>query len=340
MADLQSIIARINKEQGDGTLMLGSEWEEQEAEKISSGSLYLDWALGGGFPLGKVVEIYGNESTGKSAVAAKTVAQAQKKGLTCVWVDAENSFDPRWMKKLGIDIEKLIVAQGAEGEVNHDLLLKLVSFGHPRAKQYKDLEPVDVVVVDSWAALTPMVLVENDMQTHMAVEARVNNLGIKRVNSRNKNTLVLIINQNRSGIGARAYDFQPGGRGLKYYAALRVEVRAGEEITQNMIPSYMKIQTNPKDKESPVGHVIKFRVRKNKVGPPRREASVDFYYEGRFDQIKDIATAGKITGVIEQAGAFYKYNDQSFKGIKAFGDFLRANPKDLKEIKEKVLSTV
>jgi len=340
MASLDQIIRLINKDQGDDVLFLGKDWKKPEISKISTGSLYLDWATNGGIPVGRITEIYGNESTGKSAIATKVVREAQKKKMTCIWVDAENSFDSAWMTKLGVDVSQLIVAQIAEGESAHDLLFKIISLGNPRSKEYKDIEPVDLVVLDSVTALAPTAVTANDMQAHMAVDARMNNLGFKRINARNKNTALIVINQNRSSIGGRTVsDFQPGGRALKFFASLRIEVRGGEWITSNSVPKYMKV-ASPRDKNSPIGFNIRFRVRKSKIGPPHKEANLDFYYEGKIDQIKDIIAAAKITEVIEQAGAFYKYDGQSYRGAEAFGAFLRSDKAALKDIREKVLAFI
>lgn len=341
MADIRKVIQDINRVQGNSAVFLGKDWKKPEIERISTSSLYLDWATGGGIPTGRITEIFGNESAGKSALAAKIVAQAQKKKLSCLWIDAEHVFDPDWMERLGVNTEFLAVVQEAEGEKVHDMLMKAVSLGNPKVAEFKDFEPVDVVVVDSWAALTPMVVTDNDMQTHMAVDARMNNLGIKRVNARNYRTAVIVVNQNRSGIGGRVpFDFQPGGRGLKFYASLRIELRTGEPITPNKVPDYMPIPSNPKDKDTPVGHNVRVRLRKCKVGPPHREANFDFYYNGKMDPIKDIITVGKITGVVDQGGAFYKYNEESFRGAKAFADHLKGNPAVLRDLRNKVLATI
>lgn len=339
MADLDQIIRLINKAQKSEVLLLGKDWIPPEYSHISTGSLYLDWATNGGIPVGRITEIYGNESSGKSAMAAKVVVQAQKKKLTCVWVDAEKSFDPEWMQKLGVNTDDLIISQTALGESVHDLLFKLVSLGSRFSQQYKDIEPIDLIVLDSVNALSPNAVLDNDMQAHMAVDARMNNQGFKRINAINTHTALMVINQNRSTIGGpRPGDFQPGGRGLKYYASLRFLVRGGEWITPKDIPEYMSVPFNPKDKDTKVGHNIRFRVSKCKAGgPDGKEANVDFYYNGKIDQIKDIIAAGRVTEVLEQAGAWYKYNGESYQGAKGLADFLKTDKTALREIRKQVL---
>jgi len=342
MTDFQALVNRINKDMKDNVLFIGDQWQQPEITRISTGSLYLDWATNGGIPMARLTEIFGNESVGKSALAAKIISEAQRKKMTCVWIDAENSYDPKWMEKLGIDVSQLIVSQLGESESGFDLLFKLVSLGSPRSPEYKGIEPIDLIVADSLAAFAPMAVTDHDMQSHMAVDARVNNLGFKRINARNRHAAVVIINQNRSSIGGpRPTDFQPGGRGLKYYASMRLEVRGGEWIKPVDVPDYMNIETNPRAKDDPVGHNIRFRVRKCKVGGPHgKEANFDFYYNGRVDKIKDIITAGKITGVIDQGGAYFKYGEQSFHGAKAFADFLKSDKVALREIRKQVLEAL
>lgn len=340
-ASLEEIKTAINKAQGWEALYYGAEQEYPDIRRISTGSLHLDWATNGGIPVGRITEIFGKEGSGKSAIAGRTVAQAQKKGLNCVWIDAENSFDPEWMTLLGVDCSKLLVVQSSEGEEVLDLMMNLVSMGNPRSKEFGDRPPVQLLVCDSVAALTPMKIMDDEMeQAQMAVEARMMNKGVKRINARAKNTAVVFINQVRTGFGRMASDVTPGGRGLGFYSSLRLEIRSGEWIKPTMIPPYMKVPFNPKDKDTQIGHTVRCRVRKSKVGPGFREANFDFYYNGKIDQIKDIITAGKVTGAIEQAGSFFKYNGDSFQGAARFAKFLREDKEALKAIRSEVLSSV
>jgi len=342
MTSISDLIAIIQKEHGADSIFLGSDWQKQEVNRISTGSLFLDWATNGGIPMGKTTEIFGNESAGKSAIAAKIIVEAQKKKMTCLWVDAEKSFDSAWMTTLGVDVSRLVVSQIAESEEGFDILFKAINLGNPRSKEYHDFEPVDLIILDSLTAFAPMAITDNDMQTHMAVDARVNNLGFKRINARNHNTAIVIINQNRSTIGGpRAGDFQPGGRGLKFFASLRIELRAGEWIKPNDIPSYLSVPVNPKNKEAQVGHTVKARVRKCKVGGPHgKEAEFDFYYNGKIDRIKDIIAAGRVTGIITQSGAFYKYDGINYRGAKAFADFLKSDRAALIDIRKQVMAAI
>lgn len=342
MVDKQELIRLINKSQKADLVFLGKDWRKPEFSHISTGSLYLDWATNGGVPVGRITEIYGNESSGKSVIASRIIVQAQKKKLTCVWIDSEKSFDPEWMETLGVDTGDLIVSQIAEGESVHDLIFKLVSLGSPYSPEYKDIEPIDLIVLDSVNAITPMAVLDHDMQAHVAPDARMNNQGFRRINARNAGTALVVINQNRSGIGGpRPTDFQPGGRGLKFYASLRIEVRGGDWILPKDIPEYMSIPFNPKDKDTKIGHNIRFRIRKCKAGgPDGKEANLDFYYAGKIDQIKDIISAGRVTEVVEQAGAWYKYEGESYKGAKGFAEFLKSDRAALREIRKKVLEAL
>lgn len=294
---LEALLKKINKDYGEETIGVAKDLKYLNTDRISSGSLFLDWALGtndtnsptsdeGGFPMGKLVELYGKESSGKTLITLKTIAGAQKKGLNCMFIDSENAFQKDFAELHGVNTEELVLTRESKAEKVFDILADVLQDGS-----------IKVVVVDSVASLVPeKELDESTGQILMAPLARVMSKGLRKLNTLNKGgALIIFINQLRENPGAYGNpNYTPGGRALAYYASVRVEVRAGEPIKE--------------DKEQ-IGHEIKFKVSKNKTAPPKRDGYFKFkYYEG-IDQIDELVSLGLIREKITRKGAYYYLQD-------------------------------
>lgn len=255
---LQRIMAEVNRKYGANTLSSMESMATVTGERFPIGVDAFDHALGGGFPGGRIVELYGLQSSGKSLICLLTIAQAQKKGKTCVYIDAENTFDPVFAKALGVNVKSLIVSQVSIGEDAFDIMFRLLA-----------AEP-DIIVVDSVAALIPRKEMEDNMDdVGMALQARLMSKGVKKANALNKKTLILFINQLRSTLAMYGPPTTtPGGMALRFFTSVRVEVKQPSE----------KLRVDDKKTTEVIGQIVQFKVTKNKTAPPFQEGSFKFWY--------------------------------------------------------------
>ncbi|MCL2567732.1 MAG: recombinase RecA [Alphaproteobacteria bacterium] len=319
---LESALAQIERAFGKGSAMrLGSRGTAIEVETISTGSLGLDIALGiGGLPKGRIVEIYGNESSGKTTLALHVVAEAQKKGGVCAFVDAEHALDPSYAKKLGVQIDDLIVSQPDSGEQALEITDTLVRSGS-----------IDVLIVDSVAALVPKAELEGEMgDSHMGLQARLMSQALRKLTSSvsRSNTLVIFINQVRMKIGVMFGNPETttGGNALKFYASIRLDIRKSTPIKEN---------------EEVKGNLTIVKVVKNKMAPPFRIAEFDVMYGKGISRASEVVDLGVKAGIIDKAGAWFSYGDDKIgQGKEKAKDYLVANPKIMLEIEQKILNNL
>ncbi|MFL1780873.1 Recombinase RecA [Candidatus Hepatincolaceae symbiont of Richtersius coronifer] len=319
---LENAIAQIERAFGKGSAMkLGQKGKNIEVEVIPTGSLGLNIALGiGGLPRGRVVEIYGNESSGKTTLALHVIAEAQKKGGVCAFIDAEHALDPSYAKKLGVDISELIVSQPDSGEQALEITDTLVRSGG-----------VDVLVVDSVAALVPKAELEGEMgDSHMGLQARLMSQALRKLTSSvsKSNTLIIFINQIRMKIGI-AYgnpETTTGGNALKFYASVRLEIRR---------------QTPIKDGDVIKGNTTMVKVVKNKMAPPFRIAEFDIMYGNGISRASEVVDLAVKAGIIDKAGSWFAYGDEKIgQGKEKAKDYLIANPKIMAEIEAKIFNNL
>jgi recombination protein RecA len=317
---LEAALAQINKQFGAGSVGKLGEREAVEIEAVSTGSLAVDMALGiGGLPRGRIIEIYGPESSGKTLLTLHTIAEVQKAGGTAAFVDAEHALDPVWAKKIGVDVDNLIVSQPDNGEQALEITEKLV---RSRA--------VDLVVVDSVAALVPSKELEGDMgDSHMGLQARLMSQGLRKITGviNQSNTTVIFINQLRSKIGVMfgSPETTTGGNALKYYASVRIDIRRISQL---------------KDGDDVIGARTRVKVVKNKVAAPFKQAEFDILFtkgnEG-FSKESDIRDLGVHAGIIKKSGAWFTYDStQLGQGGEKTRVFLKANPEIAAEIEQKI----
>ncbi len=290
--DFNKIISQVEKTYGKGAVMtLTKEAIDKDVDVISTGSLLLDDAIGiGGYPKGRIVEIYGPESSGKTTMALLAVAEAQKAGGYAAFIDVEHAIDPKHAKNLGVDLDKLLIAQPDSGEQALQLVDELTTTGQ-----------FSLIVIDSVAALTPLAELEGQMEDQtIGALARLMSKSMRKLAGTisKTNTVVLFINQIREKVGVifGNPEVTPGGRGLKFAASLRLDIRLRERI---------------KEKDDQIGQKVKVKVVKNKMAPPFKEIETIIYYKDGINQIEEIIELGTNTGVIDRAGAWY-----SFDGIK------------------------
>lgn len=316
-AALDIALKKIEKDFGKGAVMRLGENAQTQISTVSSGSLALDDALGvGGFPRGRIVEIYGPESSGKTTVALHAVAEVQKNGGTAAYIDAENAMDPTYATALGVDIDNLLLSQPDTGEQGLQIADALVSSG-----------AVDILVIDSVAALVPRAEIDGEMgDSHVGLQARLMSQALRKLSGTlNKTkTIALFINQIREKVGIvfGNPETTPGGRALKFYSTIRLEVRRAEQI---------------KDGSDVIGNRVKIRVVKNKVAPPFKVAHVDMMYGKGISQTGEIVDMGAEKDIVEKSGSWYSYNNERIgQGRENVKKYLDEHP-DLKaEIKQKV----
>jgi len=313
---LSLAVDQIEKQFGKGSIMNLSGNNRIDIETIPTGSISLDLALGGGIPKGRIIEIYGPESSGKTTLTLHVVAEIQKEGGMAAFVDAEHALDPAYAKKLGVDIEKLLVSQPDSGEQALEIVETLVRSN-----------AVDLVVVDSVAALVPQAEIEGDMgDSHMGLQARLMSQALRKLTSiisRSKCT-VIFINQLRMKIGVMFGNPETttGGNALKFYASVRMDIRRASQI---------------KTGEEIIGNRVRVKVVKNKVAPPFRQAEFDIMYNQGISVEGDILDLATEKGIVEKAGAWFSYNGENVaQGREAAKQYLKDNPKTLKEIDKKV----
>ena len=314
---LEMAMSQIEKQFGKGSVMKLGEFKAMEIEAIPTGALSLDIALGiGGVPRGRIIEVFGPESSGKTTLALHIVAEAQKMGGEAAFIDAEHALDPVYAKKLGVDIDNLIVSQPDTGEQALEITESLVRSG-----------ALDVIVVDSVAALVPKAEIDGDMgDSHMGLQARLMSQALRKLaGAINKSKTVLIfINQLREKIGVMFGNPETttGGRALKFYASVRMDIRKIENIKQDGEIS---------------GNRVRVKVIKNKVAPPFREAEFDVVYGKGISKEGNILDMAVNLDIIEKAGSWFSYNgDRIGQGRENVKKYLKDNPEILKEVETKV----
>jgi len=316
---LAAALAQIERQFGKGSMMRLGDHESHAIPAISTGSLGLDMALGiGGLPQGRVVEIYGPESSGKTTLTLQVIAEAQRKGGTCAFIDAEHALDPIYAKKLGVNVDDLLVSQPDTGEQALEICDMIVRSG-----------AVDVVVIDSVAALTPRAEIEGDMgDSHMGLQARLMSQALRKMtgNIKTTNTLVIFINQIRMKIGVMfgSPETTTGGNALKFYASVRLDIRRIGSI---------------KDGEEVVGSETRVKVVKNKVAPPFKQAEFEIYYGAGISRNGEIVELGVANNLVEKSGAWYAYKGEKIgQGKKNAVNYLNEHPAVAQEIEAKLRS--
>ena len=314
---LKLTMDKIEKDYGKGSVMMMGDKAEAMQEVISTGSIGLDVALGiGGLPRGRVVEIYGPESSGKTTLATHVIAEAQKKGGMCAFIDAEHAFDSVYAKKLGVDVDNLLISQPDYGEQALEIADRLILSG-----------ALDVVVIDSVAALVPKSELEGEMgDSKMGLHARLMSQALRKLTGTisKTNTICIFINQMREKIGVMFGNPETttGGNALKFYASVRLDIRR---------------QTQIKDGEEAIGNHVKVKVVKNKVAPPFRAAEFDIIFGEGISKTGEIIDMGTELGIVQKSGSWYSYNnDKMGQGRDAVKQLLIDNPELAKEIEIKI----
>jgi len=314
---LDAAISQIERAFGKGSIMRMGQSTNVDIEAISTGSLGIDIALGiGGMPKGRIIEIYGPESSGKTTLALSVIAQAQKKGGTCAFIDAEHALDPSYAKKIGVDIENLLISQPDAGEQALEIADTLVRSG-----------ALDVLVVDSVAALVPKAELEGEMgDSHMGLQARLMSQALRKLTATvaRSNTLIIFINQIRMKIGVMFGNPETttGGNALKFYASVRIDIRRVGAI---------------KDKEDVIGSQTRVKIVKNKVAPPFKVVDFDIMYGEGISKTGELIDLGVKSGIIEKAGAWFSYKgDKIGQGRENAKTFLREHPEIADEIEAKI----
>jgi recombination protein RecA len=315
---LEAALSQIEKSFGKGSIMKLGEQENLDIPSSSTGSLGLDIALGiGGLPRGRIVEIYGPESSGKTTLTLHVVAEAQKAGGTAAFIDAEHALDPAYAKKIGVNIENLIISQPDSGEQALEIADTLVRSG-----------AVDVLVVDSVAALVPKAELEGEMgDSHMGLQARLMSQALRKLTASvsKSNALVIFINQIRMKIGIMFGNPETttGGNALKFYSSVRIDIRRIGSI---------------KDKETVVGNETRVKIVKNKVAPPFKTVEFDIMYNQGISREGEIIELGVKAGIVEKSGSWFSYNSQRIgQGKENARQYLRENPKVADEIVKKIM---
>lgn len=314
---IEVAIQQITKQFGDGAIMKMTDQVIKPVEVISTGAISLDIALGaGGVPKGRIVEIYGPESSGKTTLALHIVAEAQKAGGTAAFIDAEHALDAEYAERIGVDLETLLISQPDYGEQALEILEMLVRSGS-----------VDIIVVDSVAALTPKAEVEGEMgDSHMGLQARLMSQALRKLTSiaGKTGTTIIFLNQLRMKIGIMFGNPETttGGNALKFYSSVRMDIRRKEKITVG---------------DQLVGNVTRVKIVKNKIAPPFREAQFDMVHGVGIDKVSSLIDAALQFGVLDKAGSWYKYEGQNMaQGKDATKEMIKEDAKLMKEITKKV----
>lgn len=314
---LDAALSQIERAFGKGSIMRLGQNSHIDIEAISTGSLGIDIALGiGGMPKGRIIEIYGPESSGKTTLALSVIAQAQKKGGTCAFIDAEHALDPGYAKKIGVDIENLLISQPDAGEQALEIADTLVRSG-----------AIDALVVDSVAALVPKAELEGEMgDSHMGLQARLMSQALRKLTSTvsRSNTLIIFINQIRMKIGVMFGNPETttGGNALKFYASVRIDIRRVGSI---------------KDKDDVIGSQTRVKIVKNKVAPPFKVVDFDIMYGEGISKTGELIDLGIKAGLVEKAGAWFSYKGEKLgQGRENAKLFLRDHPEIADEIENKI----
>ena len=311
---------QITKQFGDGSIMKLGDVKRVDIELLSSGSLSLDLALGGGYPKGRIIEIYGPESSGKTTLTLHAIAEIQKEGGTAAFIDAEHALDPAYARKLGVDTDNLLVSQPDNGEQALEIVETLVRSN-----------AVDLIVVDSVAALVPQAEIDGDMgDSHMGLQARLMSQALRKLTGiiNKSHATVIFINQIRMKIGVMFGNPETttGGNALKFYASVRADIRRIGQI---------------KEGEEITGNRTKVKIVKNKIAPPFRAAEFDIMYNEGISKTGDVLDLAVEHGIVGKAGAWFDYADAKIgQGREATKKYLKENPDVLKEIEQKVREKV
>ncbi|MCE2993630.1 MAG: recombinase RecA [Alphaproteobacteria bacterium] len=314
---LKAALSQIEKSHGKGSIMKLGANEKLEIDSVSSGSISLDMALGiGGYPRGRIIEIFGPESSGKTTLTLHAIAEAQKAGGTCAFIDAEHALDPIYAQKLGVTLQDLIVSQPDTGEQALEITDTLIRSG-----------AVDLIVVDSVAALTPRAEIEGEMgDSHMGLQARLMSQALRKLTASisKSNAILIFINQIRMKIGVMFGNPETttGGNALKFYASVRVDIRRVGSI---------------KDKDEVIGNQTRIKIVKNKVAPPFKTVDLDILYGEGISKIGEIIDLGVKADIIEKSGSWFSYNNERIgQGRENAKQHLKDNPKIAEEIEAKL----
>lgn len=314
---LKVTLERIDKDYGKGSVMMLGDKQQDTIDTVSTGSLGLDVALGvGGFPRGRVIEIYGPESSGKTTIAIHTIAEAQKKGGICAIIDAEHAFDAGYARKLGVDVDNLLISQPDYGEQALEIADRLISSG-----------AIDVVVIDSVAALVPKGELEGEMgDSKMGLQARLMSQALRKLTAtiNRTNTICIFINQLREKIGVMFGNPETttGGNALKFYASVRLDIRRVSQI---------------KDGDVATGNRTRVKVVKNKVAPPFRQVEFDIVFGEGISKIGEIIDMGVELNILQKSGSWFSYNDNKIgQGRDNVKQFLLDNPELTEEIEGRI----
>jgi recombination protein RecA len=314
---IETAVSQIERAFGKGAIMrLGGD-QVIEVETVSTGSLGLDIALGvGGLPRGRIIEVYGPESSGKTTLALQTIAEAQKKGGVCGFIDAEHALDPVYARKLGVNLDDLLVSQPDHGEQALEIADTLVRSGS-----------VDVLVVDSVAALTPKAEIEGEMgESRPGLQARLMSQALRKLTGsiNRANTMVIFINQIRMKIGVTygSPEVTTGGNALKFYASVRLDIRRTSTL---------------KDRDEPIGNQVRVKVVKNKVAPPFKQVEFDIMFGEGISKMGELIDLGVKANVVEKSGTWFSYDSQRLgQGRESAKTFLKDNPEIAAEIESKI----
>lgn len=317
---LEKALADIESDYGKGAIMRLGNYKMEDVDVISTGAIGIDLALGvGGIPKGRIIEIYGPESSGKTTLTLHIIAEAQKAGGETAFIDAEHALDPIYAKKLGVDIDRFLVSQPNNGEEAMEITEKLIRSS-----------AIDLVVVDSVAALVPQAEIEGNMgDTHVALQARLMSQALRKIaGAMNKtNTTVIFINQLREKVGGYGNpEVTPGGRALKFYSSVRIDIRKGQQIV---------------DGGKPVGNLTRVKVVKNKVAPPFKEVEVEMIYGQGISRMGSLIDTAIEFDIINKAGSWFSYGEEKIgQGREKVKAYLDENPDKAEEIKKKVMDKV
>ena len=314
---LEQVMAEIEKQFGKGAIMKLGEETHYEIETTPTGSLGLDIALGaGGFPKGRIIEVYGPESSGKTTIALQAVAEVQKRGGRAAFIDAEHALDPVYAKNLGVNIDELLLSQPDTGEQALEICEALVRSN-----------AVSIVVIDSVAALVPQAEIEGEMgDSHVGLQARLMSQALRKLSGiiNKTNTTAIFINQLREKVGVLFGNPEttPGGRALKFYASVRLDVRRGEQIKLG---------------DSVIGNKTNIKVVKNKIAPPFKVATVDIMYGEGVSHVGELVDIASDLGIMDKSGAWYSYNGEKIgQGRENTKIFLKNNPEIANEIENQI----